>query len=146
MKIYLFCFSLQTAVGDGGSGSISPGLRLYSQSYPSLYSPAAAAAGVPAAQHGTADSERERATLGGMERATERTGIAELEEDDDEDGEDDDLDGRRRNLNESAGALRRHFLFTDVKDARRFNHLQFFCFSFYASVRRFLNGRGLGVT
>lgn len=89
-------------MGDGGSGSISPGLRLYSQSYPSIYS--GAAVGVPpSALQGNGGKERERAALGEVERARERAGIVDLEEEEEEDGEEDDMDGRRRNLNESTG-------------------------------------------
>ncbi|XP_062841041.1 uncharacterized protein akt1s1 [Trichomycterus rosablanca] len=98
--------SKPTSVGDGGSGSVSPGLRLYSQSYPSIYSQTAAVS-QPAAQQGNGDGERERAALDGLERARERAGIVDLEEEEEEedDGEEDDLDGRRRNLNESAGVF-----------------------------------------
>lgn len=91
-------------MSDGGSCSVSPGLRLYSQSYPSIYSPAAVSA-LPAAQQGNGGRERERdrAALEEVERARERAGIVDLEEEEEEDGEEEDMDGRRRNLNESTG-------------------------------------------
>ncbi|KAI5619721.1 proline-rich AKT1 substrate 1 [Silurus asotus] len=91
-----------TSVGDGGSGSLSPGLRLYSQSYPSIYSPAPVIV-LPSVQQGNGGRERDRAALEEVERARERAGIVDLEEEEEEDGEEDDMDGRRRNLNESTG-------------------------------------------
>ncbi|XP_053474457.1 uncharacterized protein akt1s1 isoform X3 [Ictalurus furcatus] len=93
-----------TSVGDGGSGSVSPGLRMYSQSYPSIYS-AAAVSVLPSAQQGNGGRERDRAALEEVERARERAGIVDLEEEEEEDGEEDDMDGRRRNLNESTGVF-----------------------------------------
>ncbi|XP_026881471.2 proline-rich AKT1 substrate 1 [Electrophorus electricus] len=88
-------------IGDGGAGSISPSARLYSQSYPSIYSQATVI-GQPVAQKGNNERERDRAILEEVERARERAGIADLEE---EEEEGDDLDGQRRNLNESAGVF-----------------------------------------
>ncbi|XP_030646021.1 uncharacterized protein akt1s1 isoform X2 [Chanos chanos] len=85
--------------GDGGSGTTSPTTRLYSQSYPSIYS-STAVIGQPAGQHGGGESERER---GAVDGARERGGIVDLEEEDEE--EDEDLDGRRKNLNESTGVF-----------------------------------------
>ncbi|KAF5881282.1 proline-rich AKT1 substrate 1, partial [Clarias magur] len=93
-----------TSVGDGGSGSISPGLRLYSQSYPSIYSGAAVGV-LPSAPQGNGGKERDRAALGEVERARERAGIVDLEEEEEDDAEEDDMDGRRRNLNESTGVF-----------------------------------------
>ncbi|KAI5097054.1 proline-rich AKT1 substrate 1, partial [Silurus meridionalis] len=93
-----------TSVGDGGSGSLSPGLRLYSQSYPSIYSPAPVSV-LPSVQQGNGGRERDRAALEEVERARERAGIVDLEEEEEEDGEEDDMDGRRRNLNESTGVF-----------------------------------------
>lgn len=92
----MFCFFLiKSLTGDGG-GSVSPNTRLYSQSYPSIYSPAAAIG-----QSGNGDRDRERA-MDECEKARKRTDIVDLEEEDEEE-EDENLDGRRRNLNESAG-------------------------------------------
>ncbi|XP_060758236.1 uncharacterized protein akt1s1 [Neoarius graeffei] len=99
-----------TPVGDGGSGlglgsgSVSPGVRLYSQSYPSIYSPAAVSA-LPSAQQGNGGRERDRAAMGEVERARERAGIVDLEEEEEDNGEEDDMDGRRHNLNESTGVF-----------------------------------------
>ncbi|XP_072550127.1 uncharacterized protein akt1s1 [Salminus brasiliensis] len=88
-----------TMIGD--SGSVSPSARLYSQNYPSIYSQSAGI-GQPAVQHG--NGERERVALEEAERARERAGIVDLEEDEEE-GEEDDMDGRRHNLNESTGVF-----------------------------------------
>ncbi|TSQ23990.1 Proline-rich AKT1 substrate 1 [Bagarius yarrelli] len=94
----------QTSVGETGSGSVSPGLRLYSQSYPSIYCPAVVSL-PPSVQQGGAGIEREKATLEEVERARERAGIVDLEEEEEEDGDEDDRDRRRGNLNESAGVF-----------------------------------------
>ncbi|KAL6476519.1 hypothetical protein MHYP_G00150180 [Metynnis hypsauchen] len=90
-----------TLIGD--SGSISPSARLYSQNYPSIYSQAAGI-GQPVVQHGNGERERDRLALEEAERARERAGIVDLEEDDEE-GEEDDMEGRRCNLNESTGVF-----------------------------------------
>lgn len=90
-----------TSVGEGGSGSLSPGLRLYSQSYPSIYSPAAVSVS-PSVQQGSAGREREQENLEEVERARERAGIIDLDEEEEEDG---DEDRRRSNLNESTGVF-----------------------------------------
>lgn len=90
--------------GDG-VGTVSPNMRLYSQSYPSIYSSAAAAAiGLSVGQHGNGERDREKAAMEERERAREGPEIVDLEEED-EDDEEEDLDGRRRNLNESAGVF-----------------------------------------
>uniref|UniRef100_A0A8C1Z0L7 AKT1 substrate 1 (proline-rich) n=1 Tax=Cyprinus carpio TaxID=7962 RepID=A0A8C1Z0L7_CYPCA len=88
-------------------GTVSPNMRLYSQSYPSIYS-SATAIGQPGGQHGNGECDREKAVMEEREKARERTEIADLEEDDEEEEEEEeeeDLDGRRRNLNESAGVF-----------------------------------------
>ncbi|KAK7167666.1 hypothetical protein R3I94_001912 [Phoxinus phoxinus] len=95
--------------GDG-VGTVSPNMRLYSQSYPSIYS-SATAIGQPGGQHG--EREREKVAMEDHEKARERTEIVDLEEEEEEDDDDEeedeeeeeDLDGRRRNLNESAGVF-----------------------------------------
>lgn len=92
-------------MGDGGSGSVSPGLRLYSQSYPSIYNPTAVSV-LPSAQQGNGGRERDRASLEEVEKARERAGIVDLEEEEEEEGEE-DMDGHRRNLNESTGTCDR---------------------------------------
>ncbi|KAF4116144.1 uncharacterized protein akt1s1 [Onychostoma macrolepis] len=93
--------------GDG-VGTVSPNMRLYSQSYPSIYS-TAAAIGQSGGQHGNGERDREKAAMEERENARERTEIVDLEEEDEEEEEEEeeeeDLDGRRRNLNESAGVF-----------------------------------------
>ncbi|XP_026063279.1 uncharacterized protein LOC113046632 [Carassius auratus] len=88
--------------GDG-VGTVSPNMRLYSQSYPSIYS-SAAAIGQPGGQYGNGERDREKGVMEEREKGRERTEIEDLEEDDEEE-EEEDLDGRRRNLNESAGVF-----------------------------------------
>uniref|UniRef100_A0A671S6R8 Uncharacterized LOC107687628 n=2 Tax=Sinocyclocheilus anshuiensis TaxID=1608454 RepID=A0A671S6R8_9TELE len=85
-------------------GTVSPNMRLYSQSYPSIYS-SAAAIGQPGSQHGNGECDREKAVMEECEKARERTEIVDLEEEEEEEEEEEDLDGRRRNLNESAGVF-----------------------------------------
>ncbi|XP_026064053.1 uncharacterized protein LOC113047030 isoform X1 [Carassius auratus] len=90
--------------GDG-VGTVSPNMRLYSQSYPSIYS-SAAVIGQPGSQHGNGERDWEKAVMEECEKERERTDIVDLEEEDEEeDEEEEDLDGRRRNLNESAGVF-----------------------------------------
>ncbi|XP_073696896.1 uncharacterized protein akt1s1 isoform X2 [Garra rufa] len=90
--------------GDG-VGTVSPNMRLYSQSYPSIYS-SAAAIGQPGGQHGNGERDREKVAMEEHEKARESTEIVDLEEEDEEEEEEEeDLDGRRRNLNESAGVF-----------------------------------------
>uniref|UniRef100_A0A672FHK5 AKT1 substrate 1 (proline-rich) n=1 Tax=Salarias fasciatus TaxID=181472 RepID=A0A672FHK5_SALFA len=88
--------------GDGGGvGRVSPDGRLYSQSYPSIYS-AGAAAGP-----GAAEREREKGALE-AERGRQRAGIVDLEEeceDEEEEEEEEDMDERRPYGNESAGVF-----------------------------------------
>ncbi|XP_076852742.1 uncharacterized protein akt1s1 [Brachyhypopomus gauderio] len=93
-------------IGDGGAGSISPSSRLYSQSYPSIYNQPTVI-GQPVAQKGNSERERDRAILEDVERARERAGIADLEEEEEEEEEEgeEDMDVQRRNLNESAGVF-----------------------------------------
>ncbi|XP_028312038.1 uncharacterized protein akt1s1 [Gouania willdenowi] len=92
--------------GDGGVGGVSPNSRLYSQSYPSIYSSGAASGpGV----NGNAEQEREKGVLE-AERGRQRAGIVELEEEcedeeEEEEEEEDDMDERRPYGNESAGVF-----------------------------------------
>lgn len=84
-------------------GGVSPNSRLYSQSYPSIYS-----SGVG---QGGGGGERERGALE-AERDRRRSGIVDLEEacedeDEDEDEEEGEVDERRRLGAESAGEERR---------------------------------------
>ncbi|XP_029913161.1 uncharacterized protein akt1s1 [Myripristis murdjan] len=86
--------------GDIGAGGVSPNSRLYSQSYPSIYS-AGAVIGLAAGQNGNGERERERSA----ERGRPRPGIVDLEEECEDEEEEEDMDDRRRNLNESAGVF-----------------------------------------
>ncbi|XP_076121833.1 uncharacterized protein akt1s1 [Alosa pseudoharengus] len=90
--------------GDSGVGTVSPNTRLYSQSYPSIYS-SGAVVGQTGPQHGNGERERERVGLEEAEREREIAGIVDLEEEGEEDEEEDDMEGRGRNLNESAGVF-----------------------------------------
>ncbi|CAN9505023.1 unnamed protein product [Ophioblennius macclurei] len=91
--------------GDGGVGGVSPNSRLYSQSYPSIYSSAAVGA---ATTPGTGERGRDKGVLE-AERERQRAGIVDLEEeceDDEEDEEEEeDMDERRAFGNESAGVF-----------------------------------------
>ncbi|XP_051572019.1 uncharacterized protein akt1s1 [Myxocyprinus asiaticus] len=95
--------SQRVSLTGDGVGTVSPNMRLYSQSYPSIYS-AGTAIGQPAGQHANEERERERAVMEECEKARERADIVDLEEEE-EDEEEEDLDGRRHNLNESAGVF-----------------------------------------
>lgn len=86
--------------GDGGVGTVSPNSRLYSQSYPSIYS-SGAVIGQGGLQHENGEGERERLALEETKRGRERAGIVDLEEEGEEEEEEDDMEGRGRNLNES---------------------------------------------
>ncbi|XP_030591712.1 proline-rich AKT1 substrate 1 isoform X2 [Archocentrus centrarchus] len=63
---------------DGGVGGVSPNGRLYSQSYPSIYS-SGAVTGQGGGQNGTGEREREMSMLE-TERSRQRSGIEDLEE------------------------------------------------------------------
>ncbi|CAL8266165.1 unnamed protein product [Gadus morhua 'NCC'] len=91
--------------GDSGTGAVSPSTKLYSQSYPSIYSSGLAGA-VGQAAGLNANGELERSALEEVERARLGSGIGDLEECEEEEEEDEeDLEERRRNLNESAGVF-----------------------------------------
>lgn len=96
----LLLLLLQSLTGDIGAGGVSPNSRLYSQSYPSIYS-AGAVIGLAAGQNGNGERERERSA----ERGRPRPGIVDLEEECEDEEEEEDMDDRRRNLNESAGEV-----------------------------------------
>lgn len=87
----------------GEGGAVSPNSRLYSQSYPSIYS-SGAVIGQAAGQQVNEEREREMNALEEVERGRQRSGIVHLEEEDEEE-EEEDMDERRRNLNESAGVF-----------------------------------------
>ncbi|XP_041824133.1 uncharacterized protein akt1s1 [Melanotaenia boesemani] len=88
--------------GDGGVGGVSPNGRLYSQSYPSIYS-SGSVSGQGGGQNGNGERERERSTLE-AERGRQKSGIVDLEEEC-EDEEEEDMDERRPYGNESAGVF-----------------------------------------
>ncbi|CAL8274700.1 unnamed protein product [Lota lota] len=104
-----------SVMGDGGTGAVSPSAKLYSQSYPSIYSPGGAAVGQAAGQNANGELERsareevERSAREEVGRARLGLGIADLEEECEEEEceeeEEEDLEERRRNLNESAGVF-----------------------------------------
>ncbi|KAF7645184.1 hypothetical protein LDENG_00208830 [Lucifuga dentata] len=90
-----------TFTGDGGAGGVSPNGRVFSQSYPSIYSP-----GAVIGQAGTREGEREKSVLEVAERGRQRLGIVDLEEEcEDEEEEEEDMDERRPYGNESAGVF-----------------------------------------
>ncbi|XP_022050615.2 uncharacterized protein akt1s1 [Acanthochromis polyacanthus] len=89
--------------GDGGVGGVSPSSRLYSQSYPSIYS-SGGGNGQGGGQNGTGDREREKSALE-AERERQRSGIVDLEEECEDEEEEEDMDERRPYGNESAGVF-----------------------------------------
>lgn len=91
----------QSFTGDGGVGGVSPNGRLYSQSYPSIYS-SGAGNGQGAGQNGNREREREK-MVPGSERERQRSGIVDLEEECEDEEEEEDMDERRPYGNESAG-------------------------------------------
>lgn len=78
-------------------GGVSPSSRLYSQSYPSIYSPSAQAPGQTAGQ-------TERSVADTAERGRHTSGITDLEEEEEEE-EEEDMDERRPFGSESAGVF-----------------------------------------
>jgi len=90
--------------GDGGPGTISPNNILYSQSYPSIYSPGAVI-GQTAGQNGNGEREKERHLFEEAERGREGHEITELEEECEDEEEEEDMEERRRNLNETVGVF-----------------------------------------
>lgn len=102
-SLLLLC--LQSSMGDGGAGGVSPNNRLYSQSYPSIYS-AGDVIGPAGGHNGNGETEREK---NGAERDRQRPGIVDVEEEceeeeeEEDEDEEEDMDGTRRYGNESAG-------------------------------------------
>lgn len=92
--------SLQSFTGDGVVGGVSPNNRLYSQSYPSIYSPdGTSQQGI--GQNGNRERERSATEV---ERGRQRAGIVDLEEEGEEaEEEEEDMEERRPYGNESAG-------------------------------------------
>lgn len=93
--------SFQSYTADGGVGGVSPSSRLYSQSYPSIYS-SGAGTGQGAGQNGNGEREREKSVLE-AEQGRQRSGIVDLEEECEDEEEEEDMDERRPYGNESAG-------------------------------------------
>ncbi|XP_034396054.1 uncharacterized protein akt1s1 [Cyclopterus lumpus] len=93
--------------GDGVVGGVSPNNRLYSQSYPSIYS-SGALTGQGGVQNDNAEGEREKCALE-AEESRQRSGIVDLEEEcedeEEEEEEEEDMDERRPYGNESAGVF-----------------------------------------
>ncbi|XP_058510144.1 uncharacterized protein akt1s1 [Solea solea] len=89
--------------GDGGVGGVSPNSRLYSQSYPSIYS-TGAVTGQGAGPNGNGEREREKSVLE-AERERQRSGIVDLEEECEDEEEEEDMDDRKTYGNESAGVF-----------------------------------------
>lgn len=80
-------------------GGVSPSSRLYSQSYPSIYS-----SGAVIGQDGGHNGERDREKVAlEAERERQRSGIVDLEEACEDEEEEEDMDERRPYGNESAG-------------------------------------------
>ncbi|KAG5832329.1 uncharacterized protein akt1s1 [Anguilla anguilla] len=95
-----------TGEGGAGTGNVSPSSRLYSQSYPSIYS-SSSAIGQAAGQNANGNGERERDRAAPQEGAGARERPAGLEEEDEdeEEEEEEDMESRRGNLNETAGVF-----------------------------------------
>ncbi|XP_056262954.1 uncharacterized protein akt1s1 [Pseudoliparis swirei] len=96
--------------GDGVVGGVSPNNRLYSQSYPSIYS-SGALTEQGGGQNSNGEDEREKCALE-AEEGGQRSGIVDLEEecedeeeDDEEEEEEEDMDERRPYGNECAGVF-----------------------------------------
>lgn len=89
--------------GDGGVSGVSPNSRLYSQSYPSIYSPGAGTVHGDG-QNGNREREREKGALE-AEQGRQRSGIVDLEEECEDEEEEEDMDERRPYGNESAGVF-----------------------------------------
>lgn len=80
-------------------GGVSPSSRLYSQSYPSIYS-SGAVIGQDGGHNGDRDLEKGALEA---ERERQRAGIVDLEEACEDEEEEEDMDERRPYGNESAG-------------------------------------------
>ncbi|XP_034567178.1 uncharacterized protein akt1s1 isoform X2 [Notolabrus celidotus] len=89
--------------GDGGVTGVSPNGRMYSQSYPSIYS-TGAGTGQGAGQNGNGEREREKSALE-AEMGRQRSAIVDLEEECEDEEEEEDMDERRPYGNESAGVF-----------------------------------------
>lgn len=99
--IWYFLLLFQSFTGDGVVGGVSPNGRLYSQSYPSIYS-SGAMTGQGDGQNGNGEREREK-SVQEAERERQRSGIVDLEEECEDEEEEEEMDERRPYGNESAG-------------------------------------------
>lgn len=97
-----FFLFFQSFTGDDGVGGVSPNGRLFSQSYPSIYS-SGAVTGQGDGHNG--EREREKGALE-AEQGRRRSGIVDLEEACEDEEEEEDMDERRPYGNESAGEER----------------------------------------
>lgn len=98
-------FLFQNFTGDGVIGGVSPNGRLFSQSYPSIYSPGAVP-GQGVGRNDNGEREREKSPLEESKQGRQRSGIVDLEEeceDEEEEEEEEDMGERRPYGNESAG-------------------------------------------
>lgn len=90
--------------GYAGDGSgVSPNGRMFSQSYPSIYS-SGAVTSQDGGQNGNGEREREKSVLE-VERGRQRSAIVDLEEECEDEEEEEDMDERRPYGNESAGVF-----------------------------------------
>ncbi|XP_061567129.1 uncharacterized protein akt1s1 isoform X2 [Cololabis saira] len=87
--------------GDGSLGGVSPNGRLYSQSYPSIYSPGAVSG---QGDNSNGERERERSVME-AERGRQRSGIVDLEEECEEEEDEEDMDERRQYGNEGVFSM-----------------------------------------
>lgn len=107
-------------------GGVSPNGRLFSQSYPSIYS-----SGAGTGQGGNGEREREKGALE-AERGRQRSGIVDLEEECEDEEEEEDMDERRPYGNESAGEEQHCWLLLFINAS-------------FASILRFYRGFASGV-
>lgn len=90
---------LQSTPGE--LGGVTPNDRLFSQSYPSIYS-SVSVSGAATEQNANGERERERSSLE-AERERQRAGIVDLEEEGEDEEDEDDMDERQPYGHESAG-------------------------------------------
>lgn len=90
---------MQSLTGDGGVGGVSPSSRMFSQSYPSIYS-----SGTVSRRGGghTGEKEREREAQE-AQRGRQRSGIVDVDEACEDEEEEEEDDEQRAYGNESAG-------------------------------------------
>ncbi|KAM3597139.1 uncharacterized protein V6R79_000485 [Siganus canaliculatus] len=94
----------RTYTGDGVVSGVSPNGRLYSQSYPSIYS-SGDVSGQGGGQNGNGERREQDKGVVEVERRSQRAGIVDLEEECEDEEEEEDMDERRPYRNESAGVF-----------------------------------------